>query len=112
MVLVLYNISIILLYFCPRQSQSFPLCFKTLNIWICSDTDISLDPQVSFVPSVEVLVKALLMMSPAALKHTPDSFVRILLCSHHPCVVGSAKRDAVWKVAFLHTYVLSYIICT
>lgn len=62
-----------------------------------SDTDISLDPQVPFIPSVEVLVKALLIMSPAAMKVAPDSFVRIILCSHHPCVVGSAKRDAVWK---------------
>ncbi|KAG4928965.1 hypothetical protein JHK85_055451 [Glycine max] len=62
-----------------------------------SDTDISLDPQVLFIPSVEVLVKALLIMSPAALKHAPESFFRIILCSHHPCVVGGAKRDAVWK---------------
>ncbi|KAK7397369.1 hypothetical protein VNO78_18538 [Psophocarpus tetragonolobus] len=62
-----------------------------------SDTDISLDPQVPFIPSVEVLVKALLIMSPAVLKHAPGSFVRIILCSHHPCVVGGAKRDAVWK---------------
>ncbi|KAK7285862.1 hypothetical protein RJT34_20645 [Clitoria ternatea] len=62
-----------------------------------SDTDISLDPQVPFIPSVEVLVKSLLIMSPAALKHAPDSFVRIILCSHHPCVIGSAKIDAVWK---------------
>ncbi|RZC22441.1 Protein ILITYHIA isoform C [Glycine soja] len=62
-----------------------------------SDSDISLDPQVPFIPSVEVLVKALLIMSPAALKHAPESFFRIILCSHHPCVVGGAKIDAVWK---------------
>nr|KYP71848.1 Translational activator GCN1 [Cajanus cajan] len=61
------------------------------------DNDISLDPQVPFIPSVEVLVKALLIISPAALKQAPESFVRIILCSHHPSVVGSAKRDAVWK---------------
>ncbi|XP_020981860.1 LOW QUALITY PROTEIN: protein ILITYHIA [Arachis duranensis] len=65
-----------------------------------SDTDISLDPQIPFIPSVEILVKALLTMSPAALKHSPDSFVKIIFCSHHPCVVGSAKRDAVWKRLF------------
>ncbi|KAL2345847.1 hypothetical protein Fmac_007132 [Flemingia macrophylla] len=62
-----------------------------------SDNDISLDPQVPFIPSVELLVKALLIMSPAALKQAPESFVRIILCSHHPCVVGRSKRDAVWK---------------
>ncbi|XP_019420925.1 PREDICTED: eIF-2-alpha kinase activator GCN1 isoform X4 [Lupinus angustifolius] len=65
-----------------------------------SDTDVSLDPQVPFLPSVEVLVKALLVMSPAALKLAPDSFVRIIFCSHHPCIVGSARRDAVWKRLF------------
>lgn len=62
-----------------------------------SDTDVSLDPQVPFIPSVEVLIKALLVMSQAAMKVAPDSFVRIIICSHHPSVVGSAKCDAVWK---------------
>lgn len=47
--------------------------------------------------SVEVLVKALLIMSSSAMKVSPDSFNRIILCAHHTCVVGSAKRDAVWK---------------
>lgn len=81
-----------LVYFCY---------FLSSHICICSDTDISLDPQVPFIPSVEVLVKALLIMSPAAMKVAPDSFIRITLCSHHPCVVGSAKRDAVWKVLLM-----------
>ncbi|KAK7332811.1 hypothetical protein VNO80_29566 [Phaseolus coccineus] len=100
-----YNVARKIMTSAPQLSEDLFLEFskylsligeKHLALKI-SDTDISLDPQVSSVPSVEVLVKALLMMSPAALKHAPDSFVRILLCSHHPCVVGSAKRDAVWK---------------
>ncbi|XP_054802732.1 protein ILITYHIA isoform X2 [Prosopis cineraria] len=62
-----------------------------------SDTDISSDPQVPFIPSVEVLVKALLVMSPAALKVAPDSFIQIIFCSHHPCVADSARREVVWK---------------
>ncbi|KAI9078431.1 hypothetical protein K1719_039650 [Acacia pycnantha] len=62
-----------------------------------SDTDISSDPQVSFIPSVEVLVKVLLVVSPAALKVAPDSFIRIVFCSHHPCVVDSARREVAWK---------------
>ncbi|KAI4350125.1 hypothetical protein L6164_010637 [Bauhinia variegata] len=62
-----------------------------------SDSEDSLDPRVPFVPSVEVLVKALLVMSPAALKVAPDSFIKIIFCSHHQCLVGSAKRDTVWK---------------
>lgn len=75
-----------------------------LNFYVCSDTEISLDPQVPFIPSVEVLVKAFLVMSPAALKVAPDSFIRIIFCAHHPCLVGSAKRDAVWKVILYILY--------
>jgi uncharacterized membrane protein len=82
------------------------LCFLSSHVWIRSDTDISLDPQVPFIPSVEILVKALLMMSSAAMKVAPDSFVRIILCSHHPCVVGSAKRVAVWKVLLMCCLIL------
>ncbi|XP_052734790.1 protein ILITYHIA [Vigna angularis] len=100
-----YNVTRKIITSAPKLSEDLFLEFskylslvgeKHLALKI-SDTDISLESQVSSVPSVEVLVKALLMMSPAALKHAPDSFVRILLCSHHPCVVGSAKRDVVWK---------------
>ncbi|KAM3705375.1 hypothetical protein ACJW31_03G074900 [Castanea mollissima] len=61
-----------------------------------SDTEISVDPQVPFLPSVEVLVKALVLISSAAVAADPSSSVRVLFCSHHPCVVGTAKRDAVW----------------
>ncbi|XP_050917035.1 protein ILITYHIA [Lathyrus oleraceus] len=78
-------------------SKYLYLIEEKLSALRISDTDISLDPQVPFVPSVEVLVKALLIMSSSAMKVAPDSFVRIILCAHHPCVVGSAKRDAVWK---------------
>ncbi|KAK2365272.1 protein ILITYHIA [Trifolium repens] len=78
-------------------SKYLYLIEEKLSALRISDTDISLDPQVPFIPSVEILVKALLMMSSAAMKVAPDSFVRIILCSHHPCVVGSAKRVAVWK---------------
>lgn len=62
-----------------------------------SDTEISVDPQVPFLPSVEVLVKALVRISSAALAADPSSSVRVIFCSHHPCVVGTAKRDAVWR---------------
>ncbi|KAK7258608.1 hypothetical protein RIF29_24189 [Crotalaria pallida] len=78
-------------------SKYLSLIGEKLSALRISETDISLDPQVPFIPSVEVLVKALLVMSPAALKLAPDSFARILFCSHHPCIVGGAKRDAVWK---------------
>ncbi|XP_010550811.1 PREDICTED: eIF-2-alpha kinase activator GCN1 [Tarenaya hassleriana] len=63
-----------------------------------SDTDNSVEPQASFVPSVEVLVKALLAISSAAVAASPRTWIaRVIICSHHPCIVGTGKRDAVWR---------------
>lgn len=71
---------------------------KASNFNVCSDMENSLDPQVPFLPSVEVLVKALVLISSTALAAAPSSSMRIIFCSHHPCVVGTAKRDTVWRV--------------
>lgn len=71
------------------------------NYVICSDTENSLDTQVAFVPSVEVLVKALMVISSGVFAAAPSSCIRLLFCSHHPCLVGTAKKDAVWKVSQL-----------
>ncbi|KAL1214916.1 Protein ILITYHIA [Cardamine amara subsp. amara] len=63
-----------------------------------SDTDNSVDPQALFVPSVEVLVKALIVISSAAVSGPPSSWiVRAIFCSHHPSIVSTGKKDAVWK---------------
>ncbi|KAK9919347.1 hypothetical protein M0R45_027946 [Rubus argutus] len=62
-----------------------------------SETDSSLDSQVPFLPSVEVSVKALLVISSAALPAAPSASMRVLFCAHHPYLVGTAKRDAVWR---------------
>lgn len=62
-----------------------------------SDPENSLDPQVPFLPSVEVLVKALVLISSAAIAAGTSSFMRIIFCSHHPCIAGTAKRDAIWR---------------
>ncbi|XP_062006271.1 protein ILITYHIA [Rosa rugosa] len=62
-----------------------------------SDTDSSLDSQVPFLPSVEVSIKALLVISSAVLPAAPSASMRVLLCGHHPYLVGTAKRDAVWR---------------
>ncbi|KAH1083318.1 hypothetical protein J1N35_023079 [Gossypium stocksii] len=67
---------------------------STLKI---SDADNSPDNQLHNVPSVEVLVKALAVISSTALATTPSVSTRIIFCSHHPCIVGTAKRDAVWR---------------
>ncbi|XP_063940401.1 protein ILITYHIA isoform X2 [Daucus carota subsp. sativus] len=62
-----------------------------------SETETALDTQVPFVPSVEVLVKALLVMAPEVLAANPNTLLRIIVCSHHPCLVTTAKGNAVWK---------------
>ncbi|OMO50913.1 Armadillo-like helical [Corchorus olitorius] len=62
-----------------------------------SDADYSPDTQVPILPSVEVLVKALAVTSSAALVTTPSVSTQVIFCSHHPCIVGTAKRDAVWR---------------
>ncbi|KAL6142934.1 hypothetical protein ACLB2K_061209 [Fragaria x ananassa] len=62
-----------------------------------SDTDNSADSQVPFLPSVEVSVKALLVISSVALPAAPSASMRVLFCGHHPYLVGTAKRDAVWR---------------
>ncbi|CAG7894016.1 unnamed protein product, partial [Brassica rapa] len=63
-----------------------------------SDRDNSVDQQAPLVPSVEVLVKALIVISSAAVAGPPSSWIdRAIFCSHHPIIVGTGKRDAVWK---------------
>ncbi|KAM1526904.1 hypothetical protein PS1_016582 [Malus domestica] len=70
------------------------------------ETDNSLDTQVPFLPLVEVSVKALLVISLVALPAAPSAATRVLFCAHHPYLVGTAKRDAVWKVQSLPRMVI------
>ncbi|KAM0993642.1 hypothetical protein FF1_005063 [Malus domestica] len=71
--------------------------FFSFFFFFCSETDNSLDTQVPFLPLVEVSVKALLVISSVALPAAPSAATRVLFCAHHPYLVGTAKRDAVWK---------------
>lgn len=62
-----------------------------------SDAETLVDAQAPFLPSIEVLVKALLVISSRALDAGPNACGKLLFCSHHPCLVNTKKRDAVWK---------------
>lgn len=62
-----------------------------------SDAESSVDSQVPFLPSVGILVKALIVISSASVAVAPSSCSRLIFCSHHPCIVRSSKRDAVWR---------------
>ncbi|EPS61232.1 hypothetical protein M569_13567, partial [Genlisea aurea] len=59
-----------------------------------SDTEIV--PE-SFVPPVEIMVKALLVIASAASENEQGICVQLLLSSHHPNIVGIRKKDAVWR---------------
>ncbi|KAF9610038.1 hypothetical protein IFM89_019766, partial [Coptis chinensis] len=61
------------------------------------DAENVLDSQVPYLPSVEVLVKCFLVISPLALAASPHACTRLIFCSHHPCVVSGANKDAVWR---------------
>ncbi|VFQ92643.1 unnamed protein product [Cuscuta campestris] len=89
----------------PQLSESTMLGFynylsmvseKTLLLKT-SDTDSTLENLIPTLPSVEVLIKALVTLSPATLSAAPHVCMQILLCSHHPCLIGSANRNAVWR---------------
>ncbi|XP_051119851.1 protein ILITYHIA [Andrographis paniculata] len=62
-----------------------------------SDTENVMDSQVPFLPPVEILVKALLVIASSVLGTSPDSCVQLLFCSHHPYIIGTGKKDTVWK---------------
>lgn len=71
---------------------------------VCSDTENALDAQVPFIPSVEVMVKALIIISSTVLAADPSACKRIIFCAHHPCLVGSAKQNSVWRVTTVFFY--------
>ncbi|KAJ4968726.1 hypothetical protein NE237_015427 [Protea cynaroides] len=68
-----------------------------MDVLKSSDVEVPVDAQIPFLPSVEVLVKALLVLSSAASASGPSACFRMILCSHHPCIVSSANRVAVWR---------------
>ncbi|CAL4927024.1 unnamed protein product [Urochloa decumbens] len=61
------------------------------------DVDSSSDSQLPFIPSIEILVKCLLLIAPYAVVHSPRSYSRLILCSHHPCISSSASPDGAYK---------------
>ncbi|CAI9090959.1 OLC1v1025859C1 [Oldenlandia corymbosa var. corymbosa] len=89
----------------PRLSESILLEFfnyltvlkEKVNLLRMSDTETVLDVQVPFIPPVELLVKALVVIASAVLGASSSVSVELLCCSHHPFLIGTSKRDVVWK---------------
>ncbi|XP_020529182.1 protein ILITYHIA [Amborella trichopoda] len=57
----------------------------------------TMDTQVPSIPSPEVLVKALLVISSTSLARDTSISTRLIFCSHHPCITRGARRNVVWK---------------
>lgn len=66
-----------------------------------------MDAQVPFLPSVEVSIKALVVTSVASIAAAPTTAMQVLFCAHHPYIVGTARRDVVWRVYVLFFFFLS-----
>uniref|UniRef100_A0A803L554 TOG domain-containing protein n=1 Tax=Chenopodium quinoa TaxID=63459 RepID=A0A803L554_CHEQI len=62
-----------------------------------SDTENAVEASVSFLPSVEVMVKALVNISSTAVSVAPETCGRVIFCSHHPALLGTGKRDGIWQ---------------
>lgn len=70
---------------------------ERISILNSSDADNSSDAQLPVLPSVEVLVKALEVISFAALGASHAVSGLVIFSSHHPCLLGKSKRNVVWK---------------
>lgn len=66
------------------------------------------DMQMPFLPSVEVLVKCLLLIAPAAVSSSARSYSQLIFCSHHPCIASTGTSNEVWKVG---AYSFEVVIC-
>ncbi|KAM7250092.1 hypothetical protein ACFE04_021975 [Oxalis oulophora] len=99
-----YNATKKLISATPQLSDSLLVEFSSfltvtgekMSILKTSDSD-ALDTQVSNLPSTEVLVKALAVISSAVVAQTQSIPMQIIFCSHHPCILGTAKKDAIWR---------------
>lgn len=74
---------------------------RVINLLFCSDTENAVEASLSSLPSVEVMVKALVIISSAAVAASPETCGRIIFCSHHPALLGTGKRDGIWQVTLL-----------
>ncbi|CAA0814499.1 ILITYHIA, partial [Striga hermonthica] len=61
------------------------------------DTESVVDSRVPFIPPIEVLVRALVVIASGVSTSTPDVCLQLMFCSHHPHIVGTGKKDAVWR---------------
>ncbi|KAL3520591.1 hypothetical protein ACH5RR_018740 [Cinchona calisaya] len=78
-------------------SNYFSVVGERVLLLKMSDTENLLDPQVSFIPPVELLVKALVIIASSILAASKCLSMELLCCSHHPFLIGTSKKNVVWK---------------
>ncbi|KAJ8432030.1 hypothetical protein Cgig2_026733 [Carnegiea gigantea] len=62
-----------------------------------SDAENAMEGPVTFLPSVEIMVKALVVISSAAVAAAPSTCGHVIFTSHHPALLGTGKKDSVWR---------------
>lgn len=96
-----YLLCAVLLLFLHLNPLNLHILCPDTYFFSISDVDSSSDSQLPFIPSTEVLVKCLFFIAPYAVVHSPRSYSRIILCSHHPCLSSSSSPAGVYKVWIL-----------
>ncbi|XP_074307849.1 protein ILITYHIA [Silene latifolia] len=67
------------------------------RLYKTSEIENAVETPGAFVPSVEVMVKALVVLSSTSVSAAPETCGRIIFCSHHPALLCTGKRDGVWR---------------
>jgi len=62
-----------------------------------------MEAQVAFLPSVEIMVKVMVVISSAAVAAASNTCGRVIFTSHHPALLGTGKRDGVWRVSSIRS---------
>ncbi|CAN6460506.1 unnamed protein product [Victoria cruziana] len=89
----------------PHLSESFLLEFtdylsvvaERMYVLKASDAENSSDTQLQFIPSAEVLVKALLALSSVIMAGNFSCWKRLFFLAHHPRICTGARKNTVWK---------------
>lgn len=88
----------------PRSSEALLNEFTTFlsavsqtHLLKSSDAENAMEGPVALLPSVEIMVKALVVISSAAVAAAPSTCGHVIFTSHHPALLGTGKKDRVWR---------------
>ncbi|KAJ3693130.1 hypothetical protein LUZ60_012225 [Juncus effusus] len=70
---------------------------ERISLLNLSENENMSDSQLPFVPSNEALIKCLILIAPYSVSSGIPPYSRLILCSHHPCIVSERNPNSVWK---------------